>query len=276
MTVFLSLVSQVQNSVSSLGSIIPQIYRMLVSAKRITDIADIKDEEYTATGDSPAQVTVQMHDVSFAYDKSNVLEHVTLQIDPGDIVGVVGPSGAGKTTLTRLLLSLVKPNAGSVEYINEVGDREEACPASRRFISYVPQGNTLLSGTIETNLKIGKKDATEEELWAALHMAAAEKFILKTEHGLQTKLSEKAGGLSEGQAQRIAIARALLRNKPLLILDEATSALDEDTEARILEAITNSYGKTIIIITHRKSMLRYCNKIIEFNDNARVTMHPLT
>ena len=276
MTIFLSLVSQVQGSVSSLGSIIPQIYRMLVSAKRITDIADIKDEEYTETDDSPTQVTVQMHDVTFAYDKSNVLEHVTLQIDPGDIIGIVGPSGAGKTTLTRLLLSLVKPNAGFVEYIYEDGNREETCPASRRFISYVPQGNTLLSGTIETNLRIGKKDATEEELWAALRMAAAEKFILKTEHGLQTKLSEKAGGLSEGQAQRIAIARALLRDKPLLILDEATSALDEDTEARILESITKSYGKTIIIITHRKSMLRYCNKIIEISENAIVNMRPLT
>ena len=275
MTIFLSLVSQVQGSVSSLGSIIPQIYRMLVSAKRITDISDIKDEEYTEKDDYSAQVTVQMHDVSFAYDKSYVLEHVTLQVDPGDIVGVVGPSGAGKTTLTRLLLSLIKPDAGSVEYISDCGDCEEACPASRRFISYVPQGNTLLSGTIETNLRIGKKDATEEELWAALRVAAAEKFIQKTENGLQTHLSEKAGGLSEGQAQRIAIARALLRNKPLLILDEATSALDEDTEAQILESITKSYGKTIIIITHRKSMLRYCNKIIEISENAIVNMRPL-
>ena len=276
MTIFLSLVSQVQGSVSSLGSIIPQIYRMLVSARRITSIADIKNENYTEADDSPTQVTIQMSDVSFAYGKSNVLEHVTLQVDPGDIVGVVGPSGAGKTTLTRLLLSLVKPDAGSVEYINECGDCEEACPASRRFISYVPQGNTLLSGTIETNLRIGKKDATEEELWAALRVAAAEKFIQKTENGLQTHLSEKAGGLSEGQAQRIAIARALLRNKPLLILDEATSALDEDTEAQILESITKSYGKTIIIITHRKSMLRYCNKIIEISENAIVNMRPLT
>ena len=275
MTIFLSLVSQVQGSVSSLGSIIPQTYRMLVSAKRIIDIADIKNEKYSETGVTPLQVTIQLHDVSFAYDKSNVLEHVSLQVDPGDIVGVVGPSGAGKTTLTRLMLSLVKPNEGSIEYISENGDREEACPASRSFISYVPQGNTLLSGTIETNLKTGKKDASEEELWTALRLADAEKFTRKTDHGLQTELSEKAGGLSEGQAQRIAIARALLRNKPLLILDEATSALDEDTEARILEAITKSYGKTIIIITHRKSMLRYCSKIIEVNEDASVNIRPL-
>lgn len=275
MTIFLSLVSQVQGSVSSLGSIVPQIYRMLVSAKRITDIADIQDEEYTEEPDIPAQVTVQLSDVSFAYDKSTVLEHVTLQVNPGDIVGIVGPSGAGKTTLIRLLLSLIKPSAGSVEYIKEDGHREAACPASRRFISYVPQGNTLLSGTIETNLKIGKQDATEEELWTALRMADADKFIRKTEKGLQTQLAEKAGGLSEGQAQRIAIARALLRNKPLLILDEATSALDEDTEARILEAITKHYGKTVLIITHRKSMLRYCNKMIEISEDTKVLMSPM-
>ncbi len=276
MTIFLSLVSQVQSSISSLGFIIPQIYSMLVSSKRLTDIADIKNEEYSEAAYSPTKVTVQMHDVSFAYDKSNVLEHVSLQVDPGDIVGIVGPSGVGKTTLTRLLLSLVKPDIGSVEYISERGDCEEACPASRRFISYVPQGNTLISGTIETNLRIGKKDATEEELWAALRMAAADKFIQKTENGLQTQLSEKAGGLSEGQAQRIAIARALLRNKPLLILDEATSALDEDTEALILKSITKSYGKTIIIITHRKSMLRYCNKIVEISEDATVNMRSHT
>ena len=276
MTIFLSLVSQVQSAFSVLGSIVPQIYRMLVSAKRITDITNICNEEYTDAQNVPAQITVHINDVSFAYDSTNVLEHVSLQIDSGDIVGVVGPSGAGKTTLTRLLLSLVKPNTGSVEYINEDGFCEEACPASRRFISYVPQGNTLLSGSIETNLKIGKSNATEEELWAALRMAAAEKFVRKTEYGLHTKLSEKAGGLSEGQAQRIAIARALLRNKPLLILDEATSALDEDTESRILEAITKSYGKTIIIITHRKPMLRYCNKIVEINEDASVNMRSLT
>ena len=276
MTVFLSLVSQVQGSFSSLGSIIPQIYRMLVSAKRITEIADIQDEDYVDIEDVPNRVTVEIKDVTFAYDKLNILEHVNLTVKPGDIVGVVGPSGAGKTTFTRLLLSLVKPNEGRVEYIDETGNIETAQPASRRFISYVPQGNTLMSGTIEMNLRTGKKNASEEELWKVLRLADAEKFVRKTQQGLNTHLSEKAGGLSEGQAQRIAIARALIRNNPLLILDEATSALDEDTEARILAAITQSYGKTIFIITHRRSMLQYCSHVIQVGEDGHVTMRQLT
>ena len=276
MTVFLSLVSQVQGSISSLGSTIPELYRMLISARRITDIVDIQNEDYKDITSVPEQVSVEIKDMTFAYDKKkNILEHLTLSVKPGDIVGIVGHSGAGKTTLIRLLLSLLKPDEGSVEYIDEHGNRESAQPASRRFISYVPQGNTLLSGTIAQNLRMGKKNASEDELWEALRMADADTFVMKTEDGLDTRLTEKAGGLSEGQAQRIAIARALIRNKPQLILDEATSALDEDTESRILSRITKSYGKTIFIITHRRSMLRYCNRVIELGDDATATIRDL-
>ena len=276
MTVFLSLVSQVQGSISSLGSTIPELYRMLISARRITDIVDIKNEDYKDITSVPEQISVEIKDMTFAYDKKkNILEHLSLTVKPGDIVGIVGHSGAGKTTLIRLLLSLLKPDEGSVEYIDENGNRENAQPASRRFISYVPQGNTLLSGSIAQNLRMGKKNASEEELWEALRMADADTFVMKTEDGLDTRLTEKAGGLSEGQAQRIAIARALIRNKPQLILDEATSALDEDTESRILSRITKSYGKTIFIITHRRSMLRYCNRVIELSEDATATIRDL-
>ena len=162
MTIFLTLVSQVQGSVSSLGSTVPQLYRMLISAKRITDIVDIKNENYDDIATAPERVSVEMRDVTFAYDKKNILEHLDLSVKPGDIVGIVGHSGAGKTTLIRLLLSLIKPSEGKIEYIDEHGNREEGQPASRRFISYVPQGNTLLSGTIAENLRMGKKDETKK------------------------------------------------------------------------------------------------------------------
>ena len=149
MTVFLSLVSQVQGSISSLGSTIPELYRMLISARRITDIVDIQNEDYKDITSVPEQVSVEIKDMTFSYDrKKNILEHLSLTVKPGDIVGIVGHSGAGKTTLIRLLLSLLKPDEGSVEYIDENGNRENAQPASRRFISYVPQGNTLLSGIV--------------------------------------------------------------------------------------------------------------------------------
>lgn len=275
MTVFLSLVSQIQGAVSSAGSIIPQIFRMLISAKRIIDITDIPSEQYVRENSCPEHLSVELHNVTFAYKKEKILDNVTLSINYGDIVGVIGPSGAGKTTLIRLLLSLISPNKGTIEYISEDGYKELAQPASRRFISYVPQGNTLLSGSVESNLRIGKEDASEEELWKALRIADAEMFVRKTEQGLQSLLTEKAGGLSEGQAQRIAIARALIRNKPILILDEATSALDEDTESRILSGISSDYGKTCFIITHRKSMLRYCTRVIEIGENATVTLKEL-
>lgn len=272
MTIFLSLVSHVQGSISSLGSIVPQIYRMLISAKRITDIIGMEKEEYSDISFYPEQISVEIKNVTFAYEKQNILENVNLSIKPGDIIGIIGPSGAGKTTLIRLLLSLIKPNMGTIEYTAGQAFQEVAQPASRRFISYVPQGNTLLSGTIEMNLRRGKKEASEKELWTALHLADAENFVRKADMGLDTILTEKAGGISEGQAQRIAIARALIRNKPLLILDEATSALDEDTEARILSNISENYGKTVLIITHRKSMLRYCNRMIEVSENASVNI----
>lgn len=270
MTVFLSLVSQVQGSVSSLGSIIPQLYSMLVSAKRITDIVDIRDEDYQDFLSQPTHITVQMKNVTYAYDKQNILENVSFCVNAGDKVGIVGPSGAGKTTIVRLLLSLVTPDDGEVIFIDEKESFETAQPASRRFISYVPQGNTLFSGTIESNLRVGKSNATEEELWSALKIADADTFVKNAEDGLDTVLSEKGGGLSEGQAQRIAIARALLRNKPLLILDEATSALDEDTERRILSNISKSCKNTCFIVTHRKSMLPFCNKVLEINGNGSI------
>ena len=179
--------------------------------------------------------------------------------------------GAGKTTLIRMLLSLISPDCGKAEFVTD-GKEEEISPDSRRFISYVPQGNTLISGTVKSNLLTADKNATEEDMMKALDFAEAGEFVRANPRGLDMTLSEKAGGMSEGQAQRIAIARAILRDRPVLILDEATSALDEACEGRILQRLSELKGKTCFIITHRKSMLRYCDSVAEIDAEGKLTL----
>ncbi len=277
LTVFISLVSQVQGSVSGLSSIIPQFYSMLISARRIREVADIENEKYADNEDVPKKVGVKIENIDFSYATEKVLSNVNLCVKPGERVGIVGSSGAGKTTLIRLLMALVSPDTGSIKYIKDGDEDEIACPSSRRFISYVPQGNTLMSGTIKKNLLTGKEDATESEMYRALIMAGAYEFVQKLPSKLNTVISEKAGGISEGQAQRIAIARAIIRNKPVLILDEATSALDENTESQVLKNITEiCKEQTCFIITHRRSMLKYCDRVVELFDDGTATVRDNT
>lgn len=274
MTLFLVLVNQLQTSIKTIGSIVPQCYSLVVSAKRIREITELEAEEYEQKKSMPKTVGVSAQGVTFAYDgdATAVLSDLNFDVPAFSRVGIVGSSGAGKTTFIRLLLSLVTPDNGILQYVDENGNAEAVSGASRRFISYVPQGNTLMSGTVRENLLFGKSDATEDEMWQVLETACAADFIRKTPKGLDTVLTEDAGGLSEGQAQRVAIARALLRNKPVLILDEATSALDESTEAKIFERISAMNDRTCFIITHRSSMLKYCNMILEIDDNGRATL----
>lgn len=267
MTLFLSLVAVLQNTIKSMGGIFPLMLSTIVSAKRVREITEILPEESKGKKDIPNAVGIELLDVCFTYEKEEVLHNINLRIAPGRRVGVVGSSGAGKTTFIRLLLGLIEPDSGKVVYVAD-GEKEEVSADSRRFISFVPQGNTLLSGTIRSNLLVGNKDATEGQLWSALEMAEAADFVRKSSDGLDTVLSEKAGGLSEGQAQRIAIARALLRNRPVLILDEAASALDEATEKKIFKKLTRETDKTCFIITHRRSMLEYCDLVIEIGDHG--------
>lgn len=268
MTLFLSLVSVLQGTIQRLGSIIPQLFSTVVAAKRLREITEATPEDYKNKEDIPRRVGLQVNNISFAYENEKVLDGITLSVKPSERVGIVGSSGAGKTTFIRLMLSLINPDEGEAFYITD-SEKEVISPASRRFVSYVPQGNTLLSGTIRANLLTADGNATEEQMWKALEMACADEFVRKCPEGLDTHLSEKAGGISEGQAQRIAIARAILRDRPVLILDEATSALDEDTEARIFERLTAETDKTCFIITHRRSMLKYCDSVLEIDSSGK-------
>lgn len=271
MTLFLSLVAVLQNTIKSIGGIIPIMFSAVVSAKRVRAVTELSSEQTGQLTDVPKLVGLELKDVSFTYDKEEVLHKISLKIAPGRRVGVVGASGAGKTTFVRLLLALVEPDSGEAVYIAD-GKEEKISADSRRFVSYVPQGNTLASGTIRSNLLTGNKNATEEELREALEMAEATDFVEKSPMGLDTVLSEKGGGLSEGQAQRIAIARALLRNRPVLILDEAASALDEVTEKKIFRKLSMEKGKTCFIITHRRSMLEYCDVVLEIGDGGHAVV----
>ena len=272
MTLFLTLVGQVQGSIRGLGSVIPSMYSLVICAKRVREITEIEDEDYSENGLMPQSVSLKINHVNFSYEDEKILNDLNVYIPAHKYVGIVGTSGAGKTTFIRLLLSLIAPDSGTMEYIDENNNVEIVSPSSRRFISYVPQGNTLMSGTIRSNLLTGNKSATEEQMWNALEMANADEFVRNNPLQLDCVISEKAGGLSEGQAQRIAIARALLRDKPVLILDEATSALDEDTEAMIFERITKQSNKTCFIITHRRSMLKYCDMIMEIDKSGKATL----
>lgn len=276
MTLFLTLVSQLQGSIRSLGGVFPQFYSLMVSAKRLYQVSELEHEDYSGSDSQPTSVSLRITDVDFHYDDADdhrhVLRQLNFEIPAGCRVGIVGASGAGKTTFIRLLLALLKPVNGKLEYLDENGNAEKASPAARRFISYVPQGNTLLPGSVRSNLLSGRNDATDEQMWQALEIADAADFLRKSPQGLDTVLAHSAGGISEGQAQRISIARALLRDKPVLILDEATSALDEETETRIFQQIATMEGKTCFIITHRKSMLRYCDRLLTIDSEGHATL----
>lgn len=267
MSVFLTLVNRVQAPVMGLAQQIPKVVSILASAGRIMELQQIPLEMKTDTQIPSAQVGVEIKDMTFGYTDETVLENVNLRIGPGEFVAIIGESGIGKTTLIRIIMSFMSNIRGSVTFFNEKGDLELANAATRKFISYVPQGNTLFSGTVRENIRMGKLDATEEEMYEALKLASGYDFVMGLPKGIDTVIGERGHGLSEGQAQRIAIARAFLRKAPFLILDEATSALDEKTELEVLQGLKElSPRPTCLIITHRKSILPYCDRELQIVD----------
>lgn len=270
MTLFLSQGTKLTSAFNALVRTVPNFLNASVSAHRIRDLFALRPEPGQPVDDAleraAAQgITVEVDGADFAYDPAQpVLHHAALTSAPGEIVALVGPSGGGKTTMIRLLLGLIHPSEGRACLRTADGQELEMNAALRRFFSYVPQGNTLLSGTIADNLRMVQPEADDAALEQALRAACAWDFVSKMPEGMASTVGEHGHGLSEGQAQRIAIARALLRDAPVLLLDEATSALDVATERTILRNLVRDYPhKTCIVTTHRPTVISLCQRVYQ-------------
>jgi ABC-type multidrug transport system fused ATPase/permease subunit len=270
MTAFLQLVNRIQGPARDLMKLIPAFVGVFTAAERLMELEEAPLEKQGEPIEYPSPVGLRLNNVNYQYNEKDgdVLQNLSFDFRPGTCTAILGETGAGKTTLVRLLLSLLKPQAGTIEiYSHHQKEKcEQLTPLHRCNISYVPQGNTLMSGTIRDNLKLGKVTATDEEMRAVLHESCAD-FVFDMPQGLDTLCTERGGGLSEGQAQRIAIARSLLRDRSILIFDEATSALDPDTERELLGNILTDNNKTIIFITHRSAVVEYCNQTLTLERN---------
>lgn len=262
MTAFLQLVSKIQGPARSLTKLVPAFVSVFTATERLMELEEDPLEEQGDPIVLDAPCGVRLDNVSYTYQDgdSNVIDNLSFDFRPGCCTAILGETGAGKTTLVRMLLALLQPQSGSLHIYNNVEERQ-LTPRLRANFVYVPQGNTLLSGTIRENLRLGKHNATDEDMREALIKSCAE-FVFDLPDGLDTACAEKGGGLSEGQAQRICIARALLRNRSVMLFDEATSALDPDTERRLLKNILASHDKTIIFITHRLAVVDYCDDVL--------------
>ena len=264
MTAYLQLVGLIQRPTMELSRYIPGIVASLTAAERLYELEDIPLEKQGDAVMLNGTAGVRFKGVSFRYndDSRTILEGFSYDFPPNSSTAIVGETGAGKTTLIRLLVALINPQSGSIELYNSKESHPSSTLTRRNFV-YIPQGNSLVSGTVRDNLLMGNPDATEEEMRRALQIACAE-YVFDLPQGIDSEITERGGGLSEGQAQRIAIARSILRPGSILILDEVTSALDEDTEQEMLRRLTQSQiGKTLIFVTHRPAIMQYCNQVLK-------------
>lgn len=280
MTLFLQQRSNLSSAFNSLVSIIPSFLSSSVSAHRIRELVELpKEVHIPESGELDAYIEqgfeVHMQDVNFAYmEGKQVITDSAFQVKPGEIVALVGPSGEGKTTMIRLILGLVRPESGTAFIQASDGQTVEINADTRHLFAYVPQGNTILSGTIAENMRMVREDATDEEIVEALKIACAWDFVEKMPDTINSSIGERGKGFSEGQAQRIAIARAVLWDAPILLLDEATSALDVATERKVLRNIIRQKpNKTCIVTTHRPSVLTMCQRVYRVMD-TKVTEVP--
>lgn len=275
MTMFLTLSSTLTTTLSSLTSFVPSAITLTTSAGRLMDIVEMPREDYSKDEDTKAfleqnratGISLHMENICYTYKTgTEVFREASMQAHPHEIVALVGPSGEGKTTMLRLILSLMPLTAGQA-YLEGKGGSLEMCPSTRQLFSYVPQGNTMFSGTIAENMRNVKPDATDEEIIECLKLACAWEFVEKLPDKIESMVKERGGGFSEGQAQRLSIARALLRKSPILLLDEATSALDVATERKVLKNIVlDEYPRTCIVTTHRPTVLNACTRVYAIRD----------
>lgn len=281
MTAFLQLVNHVQGPFIGLTRTLPQIISSFASAGRLIELESLNIEKKGNQISVPPSAGIRFKDISFNYDEytndsieninGKLLDNISLEISQGEIVALTGTSGEGKTTIIRLLLALLKPNEGQILCFDQNGYEYSISAATRSWFAYVPQGNTLFSGTIEENVRFGAAEASTEEIEESLRASCAMDFVEKLPEGIKTQIGEKAYGLSEGQAQRIAIARALLRKAPIIVLDEATSALDITLEERIIQELRNlKPARTCIMITHRRTSLGICNKVYRLKEGKLI------
>ena len=272
MTLFLSQSAKLSSTFSSLVGVVPAFLTSSVSARRIRELTELPKEPHIPGSGLDRHgeegFAVRMENVDFGYEPAEpVLMGSAFHAEPGEIVALVGPSGEGKTTMIRLILGLVRPDRGRVFLRTGAGLEAEVNAETRHLFSYVPQGNTILSGTIADNLRMVKEDATNQELEEALRLACAWEFVSRMPEGIHSSVGERGRGLSEGQAQRLAIARAVLKDAPVLLLDEATSALDVATERQVLRNLmTGRPNRTVIVTTHRPSVLGMCRRVYRIVD----------
>ena len=278
MTLFVQLSGQLSSSFKSIVSLVPSAISATTSAGRIMEFFKIKDEsdleddkaKLIQNNTQGKGLSVVLDDVEFSYNENKtVFKHADIVANPGEIVALVGPSGEGKTTMIRLLLGLINTKSGNASIRDINGVSCKISSATRRFFAYVPQGNTIFSGTIAENMRMVKQDATDAEIVEALKAACAYDFVNRLPDKINSKVGERGSGFSEGQAQRLSIARALLRKSPILLLDEATSALDVFTERQVLRNIMNmGYARTCIVTTHRPSVLTMCDKVYKIDSGV--------
>lgn len=280
MTMFVSMAASLRGSFSGILNLAPMVIRAGISAERIMEITglprdsmeDKEEAEEIRKQSREKGVYVHMENVDFAYEEDKwIYQGADFRAEPGEIVALIGPSGQGKTTTLNLILGLYHPKKGTIRVGNPDGNELRASSSTRCLFSYIPQGNTMFSGTIADNMRMVKPEASDEEIRSALEAACAWEFVGKLEHGMDTEVRERGTRFSEGQKQRLSIARALLADAPVMILDEATSALDVATERRVLRSIIRKEpNRTVIVAAHRPSVFSMCSRVYKVG-GSRIT-----